>query len=667
MSALAYRPDIDGLRAVAVVAVIVFHMNPSWLPGGYLGVDVFFVISGYLITAIIAKGLAKRAEGGTGGFDWKTFYARRARRLLPALLLVVGFVAAVITTLPEEIAEPARGSVLASLAFVANWFFFHIGDYFGPTAETQPLLHIWSLGVEEQFYIVVPVLLWLAYRWQGVKGCAVLVGAITAVSFAVSAWQAVNSPELAFYGTHSRAWQIGMGSLLALLPGVFAFARAKWAAVAGLVLIALGIAFGGTLTQPVPAAIPTCLGALLVIGSGGSAGLGSKILSIAPMVWIGLRSYGLYLWHWPLFVFGRLLFPELGEGGDVLAVALAVAVSALSYAVVEQPVRTRRALSSSRLAAGAALVSVSGIVALAVVPPRLPSPVTEPAPTIVADIESDDVRPPAIDAATFESELVPRRLAAFMAAGRRTCWMHSEESVAEALADPRCLALDPDRANVLVVGDSHSANFHAQLEAAFPGIRFSLVAANSCALLDMIPNWDKRGCKQIHDYTFSEDAQKYDAILLAPRLQKKNIKAYVALLDRLVERAEPEIVLIGPLPYYDPSLHVLYPLHAAKAPEVRAARFNAAVDESHFESDGILEAFAAAHDRVSYASPMSVVCPEGPSSCEHMGSDGWPVTMDASHFTPVATRDVLRALRADGQLEVLEGLNSRGDGSGAGE
>jgi peptidoglycan/LPS O-acetylase OafA/YrhL len=338
----AYRPDLDGLRAVAVLSVIAYHLSKSALPGGYLGVDIFFVLSGFLITNVIWREAANR------NFSIARFYERRVRRILPALsvVLIVVSACAVKLLLPFDLKDYAR-SVFATLTFVANIYFWRDTGYFGKLAEEKPLLHVWSLGVEEQFYIIFPLFVLLCIRW---RRSALLPLTATLVLLSLMAnilaihW--AQGPA-AFYLLPTRAWEIGAGALLALAAPakiLHPWLRQILALLAA-ALIIIGLYFKElSLGGMVPAAFWVVVGTTLAIylGSAGGSWL-TLALSRSVLVWFGLISYSLYLWHWPILVFARYylvqstLSPVEAAGVFLLSVSLA----ALSLRFVERPFRNR--------------------------------------------------------------------------------------------------------------------------------------------------------------------------------------------------------------------------------------------------------------------------------------------------------------------------------------
>ena len=355
--ALAYRPEIDGLRALAVLGVMLFHAQLGVVEGGFLGVDVFFVISGFLITHLILEDLEQDR------FSFRGFYVRRARRLLPALVLVL-----VVTLpfawswlLPGQLVEFGLGLVAVAL-FVSNLFFLHQSDYFGGEAERLPLVHTWSLAVEEQFYLLFPILLIALWRTRA-RGLQAALASATVVSLVASEVAAHSYPVANFYLPVTRAWELGVGALAALrvrgggivpddrraLPGVIA------------VLGALFLFDEGMRLPGVVALVPV-LGTALVLTYGGSGTLAARALGLRPLVGVGLVSYSAYLWHQPVFAFARLRFPADLDARHLLGLSVVVLLlAALTWYFVEQPFRRRRPVADGRFLAGL----VASILALA--------------------------------------------------------------------------------------------------------------------------------------------------------------------------------------------------------------------------------------------------------------------------------------------------------------
>lgn len=337
-----YRPDIDGLRAVSVLGVLLFHVGATWLPGGFVGVDVFFVISGYLITGILAR------EGDAGTFRYATFYERRVRRIYPALavVLIATFIAGWFVLAPPQYRTFGRTLVWTPL-FASNFAFMGQTGYFDPDAATKPLLHTWSLGVEEQYYILFPLLLGMARR-AGIDRRR-MIAAIVATSFAASVVSGAIGFDDGYFLLPMRFWEIGCGALLATSP----LDRLSRGARAGLGAVGLGMVVFSMAWIDESLPFPGWVAALPVVGAVGviAAGTGpaARLLSLAPMTFVGRISYPAYLWHWPLVVLTQSwFFHPLTPTEAVGVVAATIGLAWLTLAVIETPIRSRRILRDRR-------------------------------------------------------------------------------------------------------------------------------------------------------------------------------------------------------------------------------------------------------------------------------------------------------------------------------
>jgi peptidoglycan/LPS O-acetylase OafA/YrhL len=344
-----YRADIDGLRAVAVLSVLAFHYGAR-IRGGFTGVDVFFVISGFLITQVLA------AEIAAGTFSIVGFYDRRMRRILPALLtmLATALLAGDLLLSPGDYITLAKSAAAAAFG-VSNFFFEAHTGYFDQVADQLPLLHTWSLAVEEQFYLVWPLLLLGCHRSKRTVVAAVAV--IVIVGCAGSIAYFYHDSKSAFYLPLPRAWELALGALLVFLPALPPL-LGEMATVAGVALMVIGFVFISPTNFPGPAALFPCVGSALVIWPRAKEVLSSRVLGLlAP---IGLISYSLYLWHWPIWVYWRVYIHNAKPtSAEAIALALlSIVVATLSYRYVEQPLRRRRWNAPRTVAAGLACVTM---------------------------------------------------------------------------------------------------------------------------------------------------------------------------------------------------------------------------------------------------------------------------------------------------------------------
>jgi peptidoglycan/LPS O-acetylase OafA/YrhL len=337
-----YRPDIDGLRAIAVVSVVAFHTFPNFFKGGFVGVDIFFVISGYLISGIIVDAVER------GRFGYLDFYSRRIRRIFPALFLVVAATLLVgwYVLLPDEFARLGK-HLAAGAGFATNFVLWGEAGYFDASSDTKPLLHLWSLAIEEQFYIFWPLILSLFWRFK--RGLLLATLTVAALSFAYNVFSVGHHPLAAFYSPLARFWELMLGGVLAYLVRHDSAWLTRFGVLrAGLGLLLIGIsvfAIDREFAFPGYWALLPTLGAFLAISAGFGNPISRYVLGNRLMAGIGLISYPLYLWHWPILVFAKIVKGNLLTPTDrVAAIAASVALAFLTYRFVETPIRHASAL-----------------------------------------------------------------------------------------------------------------------------------------------------------------------------------------------------------------------------------------------------------------------------------------------------------------------------------
>jgi peptidoglycan/LPS O-acetylase OafA/YrhL len=362
----AYRPDIDGLRALAIVPVVIFHASPTLLPGGFIGVDIFFVISGFLISSIILKSLQRES------FTFSGFYANRIKRIFPAMLLVLAVCSVLgwFFLLPGEYAQLGK-HIFGGAAYIENIILRGEAGYFDTKTFAKPLMHLWSLGIEEQFYLTYPLLLWLVWRLR--RNPLLILLPLIFLSFCLNIWQVRGNAPAAFLLPQTRFWELWAGGILAYLdifkpnvihrlsknssrnspglaPGFSEVEPSETAtkvnnvlSILGVLLVVAGLLFVRESAFPGWwALLPVC-GAALLISAGPTAWINRTILSNPVAVFIGLISYPLYLWHWPILSFGRILRGgELSSGARIAAVILSLILSWATWRFVESPIRFGR-------------------------------------------------------------------------------------------------------------------------------------------------------------------------------------------------------------------------------------------------------------------------------------------------------------------------------------
>ncbi|WP_342235745.1 acyltransferase family protein [Inquilinus sp. OTU3971] len=480
-----YRKDIDGLRAVAVVPVVLYHAGITLLGGGFVGVDVFFVISGYLITSILADDI-RRGDSSIFGFILG-FYERRARRIFPALffMLLVSIIVSVAILLPFDLRAFSR-SVVATVSFTSNILFYIESGYFAAPSELKPLLHTWSLAVEEQFYIVFPILLYLLSKTgQRTRNMALL--AIVGLSFAVNIWGVRPHPTATFYLLPARGWELLLGSLLALnvLPAPTGRGVREFASALGLALIGYSVLTLSS-TDPFPGwnAAPPCIGAALIIWAGaGGDSLGGRLLGLSPVVFIGKISYSLYLWHWPIIVFVKYsINRELAPAEIGLVVVASVAAATLSWRYVEQPFRGKGSRFNRRWiftvsTAAAALFLTAGMTGYLTkgLPQRFP------------------------EAIPIMAKYVAYPYADMYRLG--TCFRRESQSAAQY---PEADCYGSTAPDILIWGDSFGAHLYSGLVSgvAPAHLRVGQATSQACPPILNMPNYIWPGCGAFNDHIF---------------------------------------------------------------------------------------------------------------------------------------------------------------------
>lgn len=622
-----YRPDIDGLRALAVTAVVLYHLDVWPVRGGYVGVDVFFVISGYLITGIL------RSDIERDRYSIASFYDRRIRRIFPALFAMMGAtaLAAAAFFLPPEITDFARSAVAATL-FVSNMHFMAVTDYFNNFTDGNPLLHTWSLAVEEQFYIVFPLLL---YGLRRVARLTLLItlGVLGLLSFALSVHLVKTNQIAAFYLAPSRAWELLIGSLLVLRvvpPLRRAWLREAVAALGLLLIVASILKFYAAMPFPGVRALMPCLGAACLIhaGEGGSSRV-TRLLSLKPVVFVGLISYSLYLWHWPIIVFARLWWiAPMGALGTVLILGASVAAGTLSWRFVERPFRDRSLLDAPLRLRGAALAAMAGTLAVAGV--------------LLLSDGLARLFPPEVD-----------RLAGFLHYDDRpiyrrgTCFLDSHvDSLAN--YDPSvCMARTPGRPAVLLIGDSHGAHLWHGLAAALPKADVLQATASGCK-----PVFDQPGvptCRALIDRALDTAVTSgtIDAVVLSARWEAADIPALLDTVGRLAPHVR-RVFVAGPVVEYRESLPRLLALASLRGSSAPVLDGRLAPQSS---TDAQLRA-ALAGSAATYLSTYRALCPPSGAACATETADGTPVQWDYGHLTAAGAAKVVAAWVAAGQIAV---------------
>jgi peptidoglycan/LPS O-acetylase OafA/YrhL len=622
-----YRPDVDGLRAVAVLAVILFHLDRSLLPGGVVGVDIFFTISGFLITRQIC------AELEDDRFSLLEFYRRRVKRIAPAMLVVV-FVTVSVTQalmLPED-ARAAAKSAFWSLASLANVFFWRTQDtsYFATRSEQLPLLHLWSLGVEEQFYLLWPVILLACYkaaRVGKVAGCA----AIAAIgSFLLAELLFDRDPLFSYYMLPTRAGELLLGALVAIgaLHGIERRVRASLVtpiALCGALLVAATLPFLSQESRfPGLLAIPPTLGTALTIVAGLSGkNPVSRALSLRPLVWIGQISYSMYLWHWPILAIHRYGHGDVGPIAAVAAFALTLLLSWITYVAVEQPIRRSTATPLQVIVrcylvpAGALQIAILGVL----YPQRIGLPFPSAVYRQTLEAMRRQTRP------AFASDHVCQR----------------ERLVPATLSEASCVvgANPPGEPSAILWGDSNASHYVGMLEvfARTAGFRFRNVEVGACPPVDgdvtsFVEARRQADCRASMEVV-RPAIDRHGVVIIASSwsVYHRRSSAFLPAVFQTVRRlanAGKYVILLGKVPDvrgYDrlcPEKGLRYPLLSCPRIEVPPRREILDLNQQ-------LRQFATTIDRVTYFDATTYLCPQG--RCRSHDVEGKPQFYDESHLT----------------------------------
>ena len=621
-----YRPDVDGLRAVAVLGVFAFHANVSALLGAFTGVDVFFVISGWLITSQILSGVAE------GTFTISGFYRRRILRIVPALLamLLVVMIWGGYHLYPDELIRLAQG-VVATVFSVSNLYLRKTVGYFDDSSAINPLLHTWSLGVEEQFYIVFPALIIAIARWWPKRRNFILVS-LAILSFIVSVKLSHSDLSGAFYLPQSRGWELLIGSLLAIAPGLNI--RARWVreliALSGLGALLFTFHFYSRHTPfPGYAALLPCVGtAFLILAGGSGRSTVTSFLSARPLVFIGKISYSLYLWHLPLIVMQRIdRFVNTGVSKTLdgaLVVLLAFVIAVLSWVLIEQPFRSKTGFSVSnrvRVAfalGGMAAACLAGLWLIRVqgIPDRFSTQELKAASYLSWDSAN--------------------------AYRRGTCFLMNDAGFSSFNKDI-CLARSQDKKTYLLIGDSHAADLYSGLKLVY-GNAYNILQANAIGCMPILS--DRTGtspCNEMNRYIFDEylPTHPVDLLIISARWDATNIEHLRETIEWTTARGIRTAV-VGPSVEFDAQLPRLL---AASIHSKETSTLPAHVLAKYEVLDTQIASMVA-KTQATYIDAFKTICP---SQCTYM-SNGEPIMFDTAHLTQSGSVFLAASLKESGRL-----------------
>ncbi len=531
-----YRADIDGLRAIAVLSVVIFHAFPDFLKGGFVGVDIFFVISGFLISGIIYQNLENKK------FSFIDFYGRRIRRIFPALILVMLFCLFFgwQVLLAEEYKQLGK-HVTCGAMFVSNFCLWLESGYFDNSAESKPLLHLWSLGIEEQFYIVWPLFLWLSFRYK--KIILPLLAVFIFISFYLSLFFSTQRPIEAFYLPPTRFWELFAGATLAYFSVfkkniTFIGRSSNFISIIGIFLIIIGI-IAINKTDPFPGwrALFPVAGAFMLIAAGEKAFINRNILANKYAVWIGLISYPLYLWHWPLLAFARVIYADRVTTADIFAIiAVSIFLSWLTYILLEKPIRFGNKIVLKTISLLVAMSLVSGMGYIVYIREGIS--------------ERNDI---------FHKLYSLTRLNIVTEWRFHDCHMQIDQG--DKNFPDRDLCVDQNKRPLVVLwGDSIAASLYAGLKNLQKERKFGIAqfTANSCPPLVGYENPKRNLCKEINDDNIKYFKKiKPDIVLLAAAWRDGSnypLEYLANTVQQLKNSGIKKIVMLGQLPSWKAEL-----------------------------------------------------------------------------------------------------------------
>ncbi|HIP13449.1 MAG TPA: acyltransferase [Arcobacter sp.] len=644
---IKYRSDIDGLRALAVLSVILYHINEEWIPGGFLGVDIFFVISGYLITLILIKEVEL-----TNKINIVNFYKRRIKRIIPALLFVLipTFIIGFLLFTPSDLLALSK-SMIWSFFSAANIYFFSSIDtgYFATGSSEIPLLHLWSLGVEEQFYILWPfVVLFLLRYISSSKKKLILVGVLFVSSLIWAQLTIVSNHSFAYYLLPTRSWELFAGSFAALL--VHSGLQTKklvneLMALIGLVAIILSLIFISE-SDPVPgtASLPAILGSTLLILSGvkQKTYIG-RILSLKIFVAIGLVSYSAYLWHWPILAFLRYSLIDIDLTVSILVIIITFILATISYFFIESPLRrndtsTRKVFLFYFIIPTLVIVSSSVIIQQAI------------------KHKSDWIYPwEALD--VIKSNILPSSSNSSSCHFKNSLTIYNQKHCIY----PENIA----KANVFLIGDSNAAHYLEMLKVIANNRGFSIRNATryACPLIfngeiDWIAVNKRKGCS-LYRHTVFNEAIKYDTVIIglswnyyyAKKGFKERFKESILRLSKNVKN----IIILGKIPVFS-----TYDKEC-ESKEIRISHLNCSDRFDNLQKvtnhNKYLQGIALNHKNIEYMDIDNQVCKEGICSPY---LDGEPVYYDGGHLSIRGSRIIGQKMieNNDSMLHVFKHLKN---------
>lgn len=617
-----YRPDIDGLRAVAVISVVIYHAFPSLLKGGFVGVDIFFVISGYLITSHIL------GELKTGTFTFASFYGRRAKRIFPALITVLIACALIgyFVLMPDDFRKLGK-HIVSGAAFVSNFTLWSEAGYFDDASNTKPLLHLWSLAVEEQFYILWPLLLFTAWRIRA--GVIILIVAVIALSFSYNVINVRANGITVFYLLPGRAWELLAGALLAYLQQTASGiqpqkAVAAFLSIAGALFLVCAI-FLTKKNYAFPGwwAVLPIIGAACVIVVGPSAPLNRTLLSNKWMVRIGLISYPLYLWHWPLLTFSEMMNWKVSTViVRVVALMLSVALAILTYRLIERPLRFQ---IQYRFKTALLCVTVACLGAIGLA---------------ISNYSITNGRPAMVKYLSYFEKYREIHKGEMIEQYGEGCSFHTDEGLRDSI-DRHCY--EPHgRPVVMLFGDSHAQQLRYGLQQILPSdVSLIQITTTGCKPADKVEEKKQTlHCQRSTAFGLQKIKEiKPDILILAQVVQHEKTN-WEELAASLKNTGAKNIVVVGPVPQWKPFLYKALAITGQYEQGNVVGRLAGFAYPGNRETEIMMKKNFTHPKNFTYVSVMDTMC-NGDGCISYWKDPKQGITsFDYGHLTPLASKYV---------------------------
>ena len=615
--ALKYRLDIQGLRALAILAVLVFHLNPAWLPGGFTGVDVFFVISGYLITAILFKGTEQNQP-------LLRFYSRRISRLFPAyfVMLVLCCITSYCYLFPLQSVDFAQ-SLFSAALYVSNVYFAASINYLSVDTHLLPLLHTWSLSAEAQCYLIYPIVVYVIVKQNLIRPFGLFCG-LFVLMFVLNLALTAYNPDIAFFSPSVRFYQFLGGAVIFYIPTRWQASKdlSKTCFISGLAMIGLGFfAINRFVEYPGLLSFVPTLGTMLLLFSANRSGLHlARLLTNKPMVFLGAISYSLYLWHWPVIVFYKIaVSPVFNPSDYLIVVTISLILASVSWYLLETQLRKSMQHSNAKIIITGSVVATLTLIGL--------GSVFQLSQGLPSRYSAEQLYFAQTD---FSQNSLPKRTT-------DSCMVF--KNWIESFNEEHCIVLEEHTTNILLLGDSHAEHFRRTLEDSSDDIRVSVATISACR--PTLPGSGRKSCVQMMEKVYSQTITQYDfdMVIVAGRWSLETIEKMPAAIKRLKQYVN-RVVVVGPIITYSQALPTLLARYGSN---LENAKFPSRL--RNFDSTQIIDQrfkTIARENGVEYISLLDMICPD--EQCQLLTESGQPLQWDYGHLTYAGASELIKKM-----------------------